>query len=331
MNTSNSFLNFNTKRFFSGIDFFVISGRINRIRYLALYALWIIIILIAAVMNRKFQNSLIVITTSILLMVGFINLLFLNIRRLADFNRSGWWLLTGLIPIVNLLFHLLIFANPGTDGTNKYGEQPSRSDQPHIFMTFLLPIAILFFLAANYFGLSAHFEKWNKLNISNQYTIEVPYVYNAQNKTFSGIPYTYIQSEDNTKDSLFKAYIFNNINSSNPSDIESLHTILGLKNSLSDILDQSAELYMQNPLISTNRFENLHIIKDQLISQPQLKGRMVWADCTIDGKPLYIKSVTYVNEKDGKYYLLAGYYTDNYQFDLDTHVVDYFLNSLKNR
>lgn len=61
-----------------------------------------------------------------LLKLTFILILFwgmicLSTKRLHDLNKSGWLVLLGFIPIVNLglLVYLLFF--PGTKGPNKFG------------------------------------------------------------------------------------------------------------------------------------------------------------------------------------------------------------------
>lgn len=45
----------------------------------------------------------------------------LIIRRLHDLNRSGWWSVLILIPIVQVLFLFLIFVTPGSFHNNQYG------------------------------------------------------------------------------------------------------------------------------------------------------------------------------------------------------------------
>jgi uncharacterized membrane protein YhaH (DUF805 family) len=42
-------------------------------------------------------------------------------RRLHDVDRSGWWLLILLLPIVGLVLILYWLSQPGSAGTNKYG------------------------------------------------------------------------------------------------------------------------------------------------------------------------------------------------------------------
>lgn len=46
----------------------------------------------------------------------------LMIRRLHDFNQSGWWVLISLVPLVNILFALFLFFKKGKEESNKYGE-----------------------------------------------------------------------------------------------------------------------------------------------------------------------------------------------------------------
>jgi uncharacterized membrane protein YhaH (DUF805 family) len=47
-----------------------------------------------------------------------------TVRRLHDTNRSGWWLLIGLIPIIGHII-LLVFTVQGSQpGGNQYGPNP---------------------------------------------------------------------------------------------------------------------------------------------------------------------------------------------------------------
>lgn len=49
-------------------------------------------------------------------------------RRLHDTDRSAWWLLLLLIPIVGWLIVLVFNCQSGTQGTNKYGRDPKLFD-----------------------------------------------------------------------------------------------------------------------------------------------------------------------------------------------------------
>ena len=44
-----------------------------------------------------------------------------GIRRLHDTDRSGWWLLIALIPLVGAIVLIVFFATDGAPGPNQYG------------------------------------------------------------------------------------------------------------------------------------------------------------------------------------------------------------------
>ena len=46
------------------------------------------------------------------------------IRRLHDFNRSGWWWILACIPYVGWIIAVAIGLIKGTDGDNDYGPEP---------------------------------------------------------------------------------------------------------------------------------------------------------------------------------------------------------------
>ena len=55
----------------------------------------------------------------------------LTIRRLHDLDRTGWWIITIFIPILNLFFGIMLliwFAQPGTEGTNRFGMDPKAHE-----------------------------------------------------------------------------------------------------------------------------------------------------------------------------------------------------------
>lgn len=50
-----------------------------------------------------------------------------TIRRFHDIDMSGWWILTLLIPLVNIVLILVWFTRKGTDGDNRFGPDPLGS------------------------------------------------------------------------------------------------------------------------------------------------------------------------------------------------------------
>lgn len=53
------------------------------------------------------------------------------VRRLHDTDRSGWWCLVGVIPLIGWIFVLVWTCMPGTFGPNRFGPDPSphRADR----------------------------------------------------------------------------------------------------------------------------------------------------------------------------------------------------------
>ncbi|MBT5185327.1 MAG: DUF805 domain-containing protein [Kordiimonadaceae bacterium] len=54
----------------------------------------------------------------------FIPTLAVTVRRHHDGNRSGWWILLGLIPFIGPLILLFLYVSIGTEGPNEYGNDP---------------------------------------------------------------------------------------------------------------------------------------------------------------------------------------------------------------
>ena len=48
----------------------------------------------------------------------------LAVRRLHDTNRSGWWILIGLIPIIGWIALIIFYVQEGTKGQNQFGPDP---------------------------------------------------------------------------------------------------------------------------------------------------------------------------------------------------------------
>ncbi len=61
----------------------------------------------------------------IFLLVGaVVPSLAVNVRRLHDVDKSGWWILLGAVPLVGGIILLIWHCTQGTDGTNRYGPDP---------------------------------------------------------------------------------------------------------------------------------------------------------------------------------------------------------------
>ena len=109
-------------------DFFKTSSRLGRVRYLGLFSLWLSVWIVGVLLFQAFPNYgfLWKAMIGILFVVGAINLLFLQIRRLHDFDYRGWWLLLGGIPLLGQLLTLAIFFIPGSTSSNRFGNPPPK-------------------------------------------------------------------------------------------------------------------------------------------------------------------------------------------------------------
>jgi uncharacterized membrane protein YhaH (DUF805 family) len=54
----------------------------------------------------------------------FLPSLAVAVRRLHDIDRSGWWILIGLIPLVGIIILIVWFCQRGTVGANRFGPDP---------------------------------------------------------------------------------------------------------------------------------------------------------------------------------------------------------------
>ena len=63
-------------------------------------------------------------TAGLYTLVTFLPGLAVSVRRLHDTNRSGWNILWGLMPVIGPLILIFLYATEGTNGPNRYGEDP---------------------------------------------------------------------------------------------------------------------------------------------------------------------------------------------------------------
>jgi uncharacterized membrane protein YhaH (DUF805 family) len=116
---------------------FSFNGRIGRLRYLA-YGVGTSIILMLLIMPIMGTSMLAggfvggeaaMGTMTIVAMIAFyvaslVLAVMFGKRRLNDLNRSGWWFLLFLVPVVNLIMVVYLIFFPGAGETNNFGSAP---------------------------------------------------------------------------------------------------------------------------------------------------------------------------------------------------------------
>jgi uncharacterized membrane protein YhaH (DUF805 family) len=104
------------------------SGRASRAEYW-LFVLFFIIIYAAciAIDYAVFGagQSGIPVLALLAYLIHFIPGLAVLVRRLHDVDRSGWWLLISLVPVIGGIWLLVLLCSEGTYGPNEYGANPN--------------------------------------------------------------------------------------------------------------------------------------------------------------------------------------------------------------
>ena len=104
------------------------SDRTSRGAYWGFILINFIISIVAAVLDIvlglfSFENGVGLFSTLYALLI-MIPSLAIQVRRLHDIERSGWWLLIVLVPLVGGIVLLVFDLTPGTVGNNRYGKDP---------------------------------------------------------------------------------------------------------------------------------------------------------------------------------------------------------------
>lgn len=58
----------------------------------------------------------------------FLPFLAVEVRRLHDIGRPGWWWLFGLVPVLGWIVLVVFCATDGVAGDNRYGPDPKARD-----------------------------------------------------------------------------------------------------------------------------------------------------------------------------------------------------------
>ena len=107
------------------------SGRARRSEYwyfLLFYMLILIALSVVDVVLGWFSTDAGVgVLSGIYTLALLIPSLSVSVRRLHDTDRSGWWLLIGLIPLIGGIVLLVFFAQDSQAGANRFGPNPKAA------------------------------------------------------------------------------------------------------------------------------------------------------------------------------------------------------------
>ncbi len=69
--------------------------------------------------------------------------LVIQVRRFHDMNRSGWFILLFIVPLVNIFVFFYLLLGSGTQGINHYGPQRISAIWEKILVWFMIVISVL--------------------------------------------------------------------------------------------------------------------------------------------------------------------------------------------
>ena len=98
-------------------NYFKFSGRATR----AEYWWWILFIVLTRIALLVVDTFTFFGTSLLFSLATLIPNLALGARRLHDINRTGWWQLLILVPVIGWILLLVWFCNRGDDEPNQYG------------------------------------------------------------------------------------------------------------------------------------------------------------------------------------------------------------------
>jgi uncharacterized membrane protein YhaH (DUF805 family) len=109
----------------------VFSGRARRSEFWWFFLFAVIVYIVVGIIDAVIGSSILGLIVSLALLLPS---LAVNVRRLHDTGRSGWWILIGLIPIIGFIVLLVFECQDSQPGTNAYGPSPKEvggySQQP---------------------------------------------------------------------------------------------------------------------------------------------------------------------------------------------------------
>ncbi len=111
------------------------NGRARRKEYWGAMLIYIIVaVILSMLMNITFWISeylsyFFVLVTSIFYLATIVPILALTVRRLHDIDKSGWWYLISLVPIIGGIWLLILLCTEGTRGENRFGADPKSLEQ----------------------------------------------------------------------------------------------------------------------------------------------------------------------------------------------------------
>jgi uncharacterized membrane protein YhaH (DUF805 family) len=101
----------------------VFSGRAARPEYWFWVLFQVLLIIVLSIVEGLLFSKPGGVLSSIASLALLLPSLAVGARRLHDTDKSGWWLLIGLVPFIGAIVLVVFFCLQGTMGPNRFGEK----------------------------------------------------------------------------------------------------------------------------------------------------------------------------------------------------------------
>jgi uncharacterized membrane protein YhaH (DUF805 family) len=110
----------------------VFSGRSRRKEYWYFVLFVVIISIVLSIIDGLFgtyhRSTGAGLLSSIFSLAVLIPSIAVSVRRLHDIDRTGWWVLISLVPLVGWIVLLVFHVQDSTPGSNRYGPYPKSTE-----------------------------------------------------------------------------------------------------------------------------------------------------------------------------------------------------------
>ena len=107
--------------------YFDFNGRARRQTFWYFVLVYVVIAVVIGIIGSIIGTNLL---SDLLALALLLPNLGLAVRRLHDIDRSGWWILIGIIPILGWALLIYWYVQPGTAGANQFGADPKSGAAP---------------------------------------------------------------------------------------------------------------------------------------------------------------------------------------------------------
>ena len=101
----------------------VFAGRARRMEYWMFFLFNLIISIVLTCIDVFVGTAVLGMIYSLAVLIPS---LAVAVRRLHDTDRSGWWILIGLVPVIGFIVLLVFMVMDGTPGSNRFGDNPKE-------------------------------------------------------------------------------------------------------------------------------------------------------------------------------------------------------------